>query len=322
MPITTREGLKDYCLRRLGYPVIEINVDDEQVEDRIQDALEFWNEYHFDGVEKVYLRDKITASTITFVDDISAFQIGELIIGETSGANALIYSIDTTTNTAALRNLSGTFADDEVVTGQSSAISKSTIATDAFVLGNWDSQYFEVSDAVTGVVRIFPIGAMSGSSSTRNLFDVIYQFRLNDLWSMMSADLIYYSQVKTYISQLDFMFAGARSFRFNRKQNRIFIDVQWKDTFKPGDWVVVEAYRILDPETWKAVYNDIFLKRYATALIKRQWGNNMKKFAGIQLPGGVTLNGAEIYGEAETEIQKIEEEMQMRYELPPDFQVG
>jgi hypothetical protein len=322
MPISTRQELKDYCLRRLGYPVIEINVDDDQVEDRIQDAIEFWQEYHFDGVEKIYLKAQVTASKVK-IQGINAqlFAKGETITGATSGATAEVYEISGL-NELTLKGTDGTFANNEVITGDQSGFSASTLTTNAFTQGNWDSQYFDISDAVTGVTRVFAIGPANVGSSPRNIFDVVYQFRLTDLYDLMSSDLIYYSQVKTHLQTLEMLLPGERNIRFNRKMNRLYVDVNWLETFIPGNYIVAECHRILNPETWTEVYNDIFLKRYATALIKRQWGNNMKKFGGIQLPGGVTLNGKEVYDEAEQEILKIEEEMQSRYELPIDFMCG
>jgi hypothetical protein len=151
---------------------------------------------------------------------------------------------------------------------------------------------------------------------------VVYQFRLNDMYNLLSSDVIYYNQVKMHLQLLDDMFAGHRTFRFNRKQDKVYLDVNMDDIFDDGDYVIFEVYRALDPEEWTEVYNDMFLRRYATALIKRQWGENMKKFSGMQLPGGVMMNGQQIYDEALTELNELEREMQSRYELPVDFMVG
>ncbi len=142
------------------------------------------------------------------------------------------------------------------------------------------------------------------------------------MYDLMSTDLIYYAQVKQHLSLLDMMLPGERSIRSNRKQDRLYIDMNWAEALTPDTYVMVECYRLLDPEQYTKIYNDLFLKRYATALIKRQWGNNMKKFDKIQLPGGVTLNGKEIYDEAQEEIKEIEREMQDRYEEPPYFSIG
>lgn len=323
MAITSRQELKDYCLRRLGYPVIEINVDDDQVEDRIQDAIEFFHEYHFDGVERVYLKSQVEASEINLTSALASnFAIGETITGATSGATATVFEV-VDGNTIKIRKVSSAFTNGETITGDASGFSTTLASSNGYVEKNLTSQYFEVSDAVTGVIRVFPLGsAGSSSTSSTNIFNVVYQFRLNDMYNLLSSDMIYYQQVKMHLQLLDDMFAGNRNIRFNRKMNRIFLDVNWEETFSPGDYVIFEVYRILDPEQFTEVYNDMFLKRYATSLIKRQWGENMKKFQGMTLPGGVQMNGQQIYNEAIEEIVKIETEMQSRYELPVDFMVG
>lgn len=321
MPISTRQQLKDYCLRRLGYPVIEINVDDDQVEDRIQDAIEFWQEYHFDGVERMYMKALIVASTIKIIESSAQnFIVGEIITGATSGATTKVFKLVDSTNIQ-VSDTNGSFVNGELITGQQSAIS-ATLAANGFVQGNFDRQYLDVSEGITGVTKVFSIGPANAGQSPRNIFDVVYQFRLTDMYDLLSTDLIYYAQVKQHLQMLEMLLPSERSIRFNRKMNRLYLDINWNEVLLPGNYIVVECFRILDPEQWTEVYNDLFLKRYATALIKRQWGDNMKKFEGIQLPGGVTLNGQKVYDEAMQEISEIEREMQMRYELPTDFLVG
>jgi hypothetical protein len=322
MAIASRTELKDYCLRRLGFPVIEINVDEDQIEDRIQDAIEFWNEYHFDGVERIYMKAQVEASELQLSTDFAAqFLVAETITGSTSGATADIHAVKSI-DTLKIRNVIGTFIDDEIITGSNSGFSTTTALTNAYTEKSWTNGFFEVSDAVTGVVRIFNVGPAGSSRSSTNIFDIQYQFRLNDMYNLLSSDVIYFQQVKMHLQLLDDMFAGTRTIRFNRKQNRIGLDVNMDETFDEGDFVIFEVFRALDPEQWTEIYNDMFIKRYATSLIKRQWGENMKKFGGMQLPGGVTLNGQIIYDEALAEITKLEEEMQSRYELPVDFMVG
>lgn len=321
MPISTRQELKEYCLRRLGHPVIEINVDDDQVEDRVQDAIEFWQEYHFDGVEKMYLKAQITPSTIQIDESVAqSFIEGEIITGVTSGATTKVYKL-VDINKIETWHTNGTFEEGEIITGADSAIS-ATVSTNGFVYGNFDKQYLDVTDGITGVTKVFSIGPANPGQSPRNIFDVVYQFRLTDMYDLLSTDLIYYAQVKQHLQMLEMLLPSERSIRFNRKMNRLYLDINWNEVLIPGNWVIVECFRILDPEQWTEVYNDIFLKRYTTALIKRQWGDNMKKFEGIQLPGGVTLNGQKVYDEAMAEIEVIEREMQSRYELPVDFLVG
>jgi len=323
MPITSRQELKDYCLRRLGFPVIEINVDDDQVEDRVQDALDYWNEYHFDGVERIYLKAQVEASVLKFnnIGDAALFTLNEPIVGQTSGAHATVYALKSSTELK-VRHVFGTFQNGEIVTGSWSGISKNINALTGYTEGSWTSGKFQVADSVTGVIRVFSVGTAGSSRSSTNIFDAVYQFRLNDMYNLLSSDVIYYQQVKMQLQLLDDMFAGSRDIRFNRKQNFVTIDVDMNTVFVDGDYVIFEVYRALDPEEWTKVYNDMFLRRYATALIKRQWGDNMKKFGGMQLPGGVTLNGQIIYDEAIQEIEKLEDEMQLRYELPVDFMCG
>jgi hypothetical protein len=322
MAITTRQELKDYCLRRLGFPVIEINVDDDQVEDRVQDAIDYWNEYHFDGVERVYLKAQVEASEVRLSTIFaSQFIIDETITGATSGATAKVYAVKAS-NVLKIRKVKGTFSNGETITGDTSGFSTTLHGSSAYTEKSWTSGDFVVSDAVTGVIRVLPFGDAGSSRASTNIFDVVYQFRLNDMYNLLSSDVIYYQQVKQHLQLLDDMFAGSRTFTFNRKKDIIHLDVDMDTTFQEEDFVVFEVYRALDPETYTEIYNDMFLRRYVTALIKRQWGENMKKFGGMQLPGGVTLNGQVIFDEALAEINELEREMQTRYELPVDFMVG
>lgn len=322
--ITTRQQLKDYCLRRLGYPVIEINVDDDQIEDRIQDAIDFFHEYHFDGVERVYFTPRITYSEI-FLSGILGenFAVDETVTGATSGATGVVVR-----KSPGILVIKGDdplrpFVANEVITGSNSGFSSTLRNTNPYVAGTFAKKYFDVADPVTGVIRVFPLGsAGSSSAGTTNIFNVVYQFRLNDMYNLLSSDVTYYNQVKMHLQLLDDMFAGNRTIRFNRKMNRLYIDVNWEETFSEGDYVAVEAFVMIEPETFTEVYNDMFLKRYATALIKRQWGTNLKKFQGMQLPGGVQMDGQRMFEESMEEIRQIEIEMQSRYELPVDFMVG
>jgi hypothetical protein len=165
-------------------------------------------------------------------------------------------------------------------------------------------------------------GAATSTTRDGQLFDLMYQFRQNDLYNLLGADMIYYTAVQSHLSTLEQLLVNQRQIRFNRKMNRVYVDTDWDLTFNPGDFVVLESYSIVDPTEFSEVYDDMFLKKYATALIKRQWGENMKKFGGILLPGGVTLNGDKIYEEAIVEIEKIEQDMQLKYELPPTFMIG
>jgi hypothetical protein len=245
--ITDRAAFKNYCLKRLGFPVIDINVDDDQIEDRIDDALQYWHDYHFDGLQKVYYIKKIDQ---TDIDN---------------------------------RYLDLTQAQDRA---------NNTLE-------------------ITGVTRIFPI---QDSQSSINMFDLRYQLRLNELYDFTSASYINYTLTQQHLRSLELMFTGEVPIRFNRHMQRLMIDWAWGQSQAPvGTTVVAECYATLDPETYGQVWNDRWLKEYATALIKKQWGSNLKKFGGIQLPGGVVLNGDKIYDEAEEEKKTLEADMEKNY---------
>ncbi len=313
---TTRQQFIDYCKRRLGFPVIDINVDDDQVSDRVDDALQFFEDYHFDGVEKMYMKHQITQADI-------------------------------------------------------------------------DRRWIYCPDAVTYVVGMFPF---DDSNSSINMFDLRYQLRLHDLYDFTSVSYVSYEITMQHIRTLNLMFSGTPQIRFNRKQNKIFLDIDWSRDVSVGDYVVIDCYRAIRPATItltgtgtavttantitgtgtifdqellegdvitlggqelqvnqitsptslttigpvasnvtngvltkpgnSEVFNDRFLKRYATALIKYQWGSNLSKFAGIQMPGGVTLDGVRIMTEAKEEMDKIEEDMYNFNSLPSEIFTG
>ncbi len=318
MALSTRQGLIDYCLRRLGHPVIEINVDEDQISDRIDDAFQHWNEYHFDGVERAYIKHKLTGSTLTLTGS-ATFEAGETITGGTSGAKTTVHKSSSGTSVVYEKpSTAEVFEANEVITGSNSG---TTATIQSISKGDIENGYIPIGNEVLNIVRVFKFGALVGSKSD-GLFDVDYQFALNDLYNLLSADITYYSMVKTHMNLLENIFRNERPIRFNRKTNRLYLDTDMDGTFDIDNYIVAEAYSIIDPATFTEVYDDMFLKRYATALIKRQWGENMKKFGGIALPGGVTLNGDQIYGEAIQEISIIEDEMQMKYELPPMMMTG
>ena len=314
--ITTRSQFKTYCLRKLGFPVIEINVDDDQIDDRIDEGLSFWRDYHYDGTEKLFMKHQITAEDI-------------------------------------------------------------------------NRQWIYCPDAVQFVTGVMPFDL---SNASINMFDLRYQLRLHDLYDFTSVSYVSYEITMQHLRTLNLLFSGTPQFRFNRHQNKVFLDIDWRRDVQPGAFVIIECYRTLEPETVTLtgtvscspssntvigtgtkfdqelaafdfitingeqkqvgninnptnitligppsqthtdataviegvtdVWNDRFLKKYTTALIKRQWGSNLKKFAGIQMPGGVTLNGQVIYDEAVAEIDKMEEEIYMMGSLPSEILTG
>ena len=317
---STRQGLIDYSLRELGHPVIEINVDEDQLEDRVDEALQFYREFHYDSIELDYFKLELTASVLKLQTLVGlSFTEGELITGGTSGATAYVYAL-TAANQIKIQKITGDFEAEETITGSISGnTAEISAATDFLTKGTLDNQYFELPDAITGVVKVMPL---SERSSSVNLFDVRYQLMLNNIQSLTATDLVYYTQLKTHLNLINELMAGQKPIRFNRHQNRLHVDMDWKNDVMVGDYLILECYRILDPDTYTDVYNDYFLKRYLTSLIKRQWGNNLKKFEGVQMPGGVTLNGQKIFDEAMDEIKELRQEAQDVWQLPPDMFVG
>ena len=319
MAVSTRDGLKQYALRALGAPVLEINLDDDQIEDRIDEALDYWKLYHYEGVEQIYLKQQIRASEIVLTTSVAAnFRLAERITGATSGATAEVCQESSRASSGTLllvRNISGTFTAGEVITGGNSG---TTATTSTVTLREYDNRYIEVPDYVWGVTKILSAGQ---ASSSKNIFDLQYQLRLNDLYDLTSTSLIYYKTVMSHLALLDLELNGHQGYRFNRLNGRLYLDANWATDFILGDYIIVQSYRAMDPTTWSKVYNEPWLKHYVTALLKKQWATNIKKFSGIQLPGGVTLDGDKLYDEATTEIKELEDEL-MNKSAPLDFFLG
>jgi|TARA_E500000318_G_C3539032_1_gene203865 hypothetical protein len=272
---STRQGLIDYCLRQLGAPVLEINVADEQIDDLVDDTIQYFNERHYDGVEKMYLKYKITQ------DDIDR--------GRATGTTGV--GIVTTTGTST--NISGV----------------GTITSNFYE----NSNFIQVPDSVIGIEKVFKFDTSTISSG---MFSIKYQLFLNDLYYFSSIDLLSYSMTKSYLEDIDFLLTTDKQVRFNKRQDRLYLDIDWgektKDTF-----LVLECYRALDPESFSQVYNDSFVKKYLTALLKKQWGQNLIKFQGVKLPGGIELNGRAIFEDGQRELEDIKQKMSSEYELPP-----
>jgi hypothetical protein len=318
MAVSSRDGLKQYALRALGAPVLEINVDDDQVEDRIDEALDYWRLYHYEGIEQIYLKQQIRASEITLSASVAGtFNLAENITGATSGATAQVCRESSRTSSGTLllvKNVNGTFIAGEAIAGSAGHVA--TISS--ITLREYDNRYVEIPDYVWGVTKILSVGQ---ASSSKNIFDLQYQLRLNDLYDLTSTSLIYYKTVMSHLALLDFELNGHQGFRFNRMSNRLYLDANWQTDFILGDYIIVQSYRAMDPTTWSKVYNEPWLKHYVTALIKKQWGTNLKKFTGLQLPGGVTLDGDKLYAEAMEEIKEYEDEL-MNKSAPLDFYMG
>lgn len=242
---TSRSQFKEYCLRKLGKPVIEINVDDDQVEDRIDEALKYYWDYHFDGTERIYYKHLITSTNIS-------------------------------------------------------------------------DKYITLPENIIGAVRIFNIG---DPMVTNNLFDIRYQIALNDLYTLTSVSMIPYYMMFQHIQHMEQLLVGQQPIRYNRHMNRLFVDMDWNKV-NVGNYLIVEAYQVVDPDVYTDVWGDRWLSLYTSALIKKQWGSNLTKFSGLQLPGGVQFNGDKIYNDAVTEIEAMEKEMSSSYSLPAFDMIG
>jgi hypothetical protein len=242
---TTRDEFKSYCLRRLGSPVNDINVTDDQIDDRVNDALSYYADYHFDGTDKQYYKALITQDAIT-------------------------------------------------------------------------NGYVTLPDNIIGAVNVFPIGS---SLSTNNLFNIRYQIALNDLYDLTSTTLVPYYMAMQHIQFLEQLLVGMQPFRYNRRNNKLYVDMDWTKT-NIGEYILIEAYSVVDPDTFTKVWSDRWLQRYATALIKRQYGENLIKFKDMTLPGGMKFNGEKIYNDAVAEIDMLEKDMIRSYSIPVAFMMG
>lgn len=243
---TSRTELKNYCLRRLGHPVIEINIDEDQMQDRIDDALYFYRDYHYDGTERTFYKHQVAQT-------------------------------------------------------------------------DRDNGYISIPSNITGVVNVFPIGT---GLNANNLFNLRYQITLNEIYDWSHAEFQNYTESMRRIALMEEIFVGKQPLRFNRHMDRLFIDMDWETRTVVGEYLVIEAYRTLDPDTFTSVWGDWWLRQYTTQLFKRQWGENLKKFEGMQLPGGVQFNGQQIWQEADEEIKRLEEEVVNRYSMPVMDMIG
>ena len=275
---SSRDGLIDYAKRQLGFPVLEINVADEQFSDLLDDAVQVYQERHYDGIMRMYLKYEITQ------DDVDR--------GRAKGGGTSL-GITTTTTTSTV-GLSTTFDIEE------------------------NQNYIQMPPSVIGVNQIFKIRS---DTVYDGLFNIRYQLFLNDLYAFGSIDLLQYSMVQTYLEDITFLLNPDMRYRFNIRQDRLYIDGDF-NVINAGDYFVIDCFRILDPNDFTRVYNDPFLKRYFTALCKKQWGQNLIKFQGVQLPGGIQLNGRQIYDDGVKELDEIRAKMSSDYEMPPLDMIG
>ena len=370
----SRQDLVNYCKRQLGAPVLEINVADEQVDDLIDDALQFFHERHFDGVTQTFLKYKITQedidrgrargdavlTSVTSTKDIlntsvavgqtvgiasTSFVlngIGEVAIGDSMSVGSVITNVPvvgiaTTTSsitigiastiaTSVLPGTAVTFTRVVTTTTSDNTVGIVTTNASTSIVGSAvtfsyeeNSNYIEIPPEIIGITKIFKYDGTN--TITNNMFSVKYQMFLNDMYYWGATEMLSYAMTKTYLEDMDFLLNTQKQIRFNQRQDRLYLDIDWADVRKDS-YFVIDCYRLLDPNDFTRVWNDSFLKRYVTALIKRQWGQNLIKFQGVKLPGGIELNGRQIYDDAQREIELIMEKMSNTYELPPLDMIG
>ena len=280
----SRSEFIDYCKRQLGAPVLEINVADEQIEDIVDDAIQFFNERHFDGVSQMYLKYQIRQSDI---------DRGRATMEPGSGNKT---------------------------TGISTTTAETTIAGVSTTFNFYDNgNFLQIPPEIIGVTKIFHFDGTN--TVTNNMFSVKYQLFLNDIYYWGSTELLTYAMLKTYLEDINFLLTTEKQIRFNQRMDRLYLDIDW-DSMSVGDWLVIDCFRLLNPNDYPRVWNDSFLKPYATALIKKQWGQNLLKFQGVKLPGGTELNGRQIYDDAEKDLERIKENISNTYELPPLDMIG
>jgi len=283
---TTRTEFKEYVLRKLGAPVLDVNLASEQCEDLIDDALQYFYERHFDGVSQCYLKYQITD------DDVLR---GEARPPGTSGASQT--GITTTTVTQ-------------------------NMPTKGSTDFSWyeNSNYIPIPPHVIGINKIFQYDNAQ-SISVSNMFSFKYQLFLNDIYYWGQTDLLSYSMTMSYLETMNFLLNTHKQIRFNQRQDRLYLDVDWSD-IKAKDYIIIDCWRTVDPVDYPRVWNDSFLKPYATALFKKQWGQNLIKFQGVKLPGGIEFNGRQLYDDGQREIDEIISKMSQTYELPPLDLIG
>jgi hypothetical protein len=285
---SSRVELKDYCLRRLGFPVVEINVDDDQIEDLIDDTIQFFQENHFDGSQRMFLKIQLNDPLVKW---------------------------ERTNRLEQTTTMSGTSV--KPVSASGTVTSSGITATFSTTYQN---NYIEIPDHVIGINRVYAQDNSTASVSG-NIFSIKYQLFLNDFYNFGSMEILNYYMVKNYLETLDWVISNFKPIRYNKREGKLYIDTDWNQ-LNNTDYIIIDCYRVLDPNESPRVWNDVWIKKYLTALIKKQWGQNMIKFDGVKLPGGITLNGRQMYDDAEKEIAGLMNEFLLTYQEMPLDMIG
>tara|TARA_R100000278_G_C5461954_1_gene161231 strand:+ start:66 stop:1043 length:978 start_codon:yes stop_codon:yes gene_type:complete len=319
---TTRETLQDYCLRALGHPVIEINIDEDQMSDRIDEAIQYYQEYHGDAIVRNLLKHKVTNSSLVVNSTgNTAIAVGETIEDATTGAKAVVKTISGDVATRAITYDNVTTPGLKFTAGNNITINSEThpiVGTP--IQGNIELGYIDSMPLnFLSINNVFNIN----TATNAGMFSIDYQLHLNDIYDLNGphGGLVNYEMTKQYMSLIDRNINGNfEMIEWSRHKNRVNFHSTTLSDVGVDNYVVFDGYTTIDPDSFSDVYNDMFLKKYTTALFKRQWGNNLIKFEGMQLPGGVTINGEQILSAANEEIRELEEQMQLKHEMPPlDF---
>jgi hypothetical protein len=315
------DSLTRYCFEQLGAPVIDIHVAEEQAQNRIEDAFDYFREFHGDATERMFMQHQVTDNQIA-IPAATSFTFGETITGSVSGTTAHVTGLSTGILSVDSPVGAGWIVG-ESITGNESGTNG---VIGSYTTGDIDNGFLPVGSAVVAVARVYPI---SGGANSNSQFSASYQIKVNDIYSLQSSSgslatggLAYYEETKEYLNMMDTVLVGEQQFRFNPKTAKLYIDFNWRENINPGQWILVECFTVVDEAAYTAIWNDRMLKKLATAYIKKQWGSNLKLHSGIVLPGGITIQGQQIYDEAMEEIEKIEEQIQSTYQEPPSFLVG
>lgn len=319
---TTREELKQYCLRNLGYPVLEINTSDEQLEDRIDEALQYFTDYHFDATEKVFYKHLITAAdlpsavkTVRVVSGGSGYSNGASLTFTGDSQDVAVGTI-TTNGSGSITSVTISVPGTGYKIAPTVTAPGGTGASLTAELGGW----IDIPQNIMGVVNVFDVYSGIGGHGS-DLFNVQYQIYLNDVWTFMSSSMVPYYMTMQHLRLLEQILVGQQPLRYNRHRNRMHLDMS-PEKWAAGKYLLVEAYQIVDPDEFRDVWKDRWLLRYTTALFKRQFGTNLKKFTGMPMPGGIQFNGQQIYDEAIEEIDALEKDMIMSYSIPVSDMYG
>ena len=342
---TTRTEFKAWCKRKLGYPVIDINVDDDQLDDRVDEALQYWNTFLQNGQQRMYLKHKLTADEVqrsktnvteiatakgTGSSEISTTTLNDAVLQNATSViltdatsfptqGSITIAADATPNAA--ETVAYTAKTDNTLTTSALANNHATGATVTLnVTADWSigQDYIPMPDGILSVMRILPFT----DRGNLNMFDIRYQLRLNDLYDFSDISVIHYQMTMWQLDLLDMLLVGEKPINFNMHSGRLYIDMAWSSDIDIGEYIVIECYRKLNAAEYTSAYNDFFLKRYATALIKRQWGENLIKFQGVTMLGGVSMNGETIYNEAKEEIALLEDQGREIWQEPTMFDIG